>query len=166
MDYRDMHKRAIIEALEGKKKGGFYTVETQRPAKMRKGVTLNIEKHSTVQGMLADYANRAAVKLAVQDGTRDEPELPTWVEKVEKLGANEAVKFWIGKEGQVYLPVTLTGNQPQSEWLLDGKKVDVEEIREYLLASEFPKRTDKDELADKGQVPFMAVKIENIVSVR
>ena len=152
----------IASILSAKHGGSFYTLNTARPAKVRKGVESAIVKHSVLQGMMADYSARKAVREAVQSGDRDAPEMPAWAESVEIGG----VRFWRNvKTGAHYLPVVLSGNSSRSEWTMDGKAVTLDDIRELLLASETAPKPDKAELADRGQVPFIAVGVDNITAI-
>jgi hypothetical protein len=158
---------AISEALETRKGGQFVTVFISRPAHLRaqwKGI-LDIQKHSRVQVQLASYANRKAVKEAVASGTRDAPELPKHISHVETIGN---VRFWIGKNGKTYFPYPVIGGNTTSEYTKDGKPITVESLKAhcYCLASEFPNRPTVEALADKGQVPFIGVTVENIKDIR
>jgi hypothetical protein len=168
VQYRIMDTKAIAEALSNKNRGSFYSLLMQRPAKMLKGITLNIEKRTQMTGQLCDYSVRAAVKNAVADGLRDAPELPSHIEKSFVEGN---VRFWQGKDkneipGKIYLPMPLAGSKSNVTWLLDGVVVSYDDVSQYLLAADKPrKKQDKEELAEKGQVPFVAVDIENILQV-
>ena len=158
-----MTTEQIASILSAKRGGTFYTVTVNRPAKVRKGVSDTIIKRSVMQGMMADYANRKAVREAVESGDRDAPEMPAWAESIEING----VRFWRNRNsGAEYLPVCITGNNARTTWFRNGAEVALEEIAEALLASEIKPRQDKDELADKGQVPFVAVTVGNIESVQ
>lgn len=157
-----MTANEIATILSAKRGGSFFTVQTARPAKVRKGVEAVIVKTSVMQGMIADYANRKAVREAIEAGDRDAPEMPSWAEAVEIGG----VRFWRNlKSGAHYLPVVLSGNKARSEWTMDGQAVSVDDIRELLLASETAPKPSKDDLADKGQVPFIAVGVDNITAI-
>lgn len=158
-----MEAREIAEKLEGRKAGSFFSLTTHRAVKTFKGCESIIEKESIMQGMLCEYSNRAAVKDGVEDGIREEPELPTWVKEKFKLGN---CNFWLGNTGEVYLCVPLTGNEPKAKWFMDGEECNYADVEPFLLASEKPKRVSKDELAEKGQVPFCGINVKNIIDVR
>ena len=137
----------IVKALSSKKKGTIFTYVIARPAKTRAKYDGDaITKTSVAQGMVGtDYANRKAVKEGVEDG----------------------IRFWRGKSGDIYLPVCATGNRSQTSWQIGGVDTTLDEIKDFLLGSEYAKKTPtKDDLAEKGQVPFLAVKIENIAEIR
>jgi hypothetical protein len=156
----------IVQALSSKKKGTIFTYVIARPAKTRaKYVGDAITKTSVAQGMVGtDYANRKAVKEGVEDGIRDEVELPSHI--VESF-IMDGIRFWRGKSGDIYLPVCATGNRSQTSWQIGGVDTTLDEIKDVLLSSEYAKKTPtKDDLAEKGQVPFLAVKIENIAEIR
>lgn len=158
-----MDAKAIAQALESKKAGQFFTIKMRRPAKTFKGVTEVVEKETEMQGILCDYANRGPVKAAIASGERDEPETPSWVTNVYKIGN---VKFWESAKGETYLCVPTTGNTPKVQWYLEGQPVDKADVQHLLLASENPKPQDKAEMAEKGQAAFNAIKVDNILEVR
>ena len=165
-----MDAQGIANALANRNKGCFFTVYINRPAELRGGVgNVNIRKASRVQGMLADYANRAPVKEAVAEGERDAPKLPKWVANVFHIGN---VKFWRGncgpngEPGQEYLPVCVVGNNTTSEWLLNGAVVDESEIAPYLAGKELTKPRSKQTAEESGQAIFIAIKLQNVVEIR
>lgn len=155
---------SISNALSSRKAGSFYTILMRRTAKVFKTYDgAIIEKESTVQGILCDYANRAPVKAAVADGLRDEPELPSHIANAFKIGN---VNFWAGKNGKTYLTVCAAGNPPKVQWYLDGSPVKKSDVEQYLLASEKTEPKPADELAENGQAKFFGIDVENILEVR
>ena len=156
----------IAFALEGRK-NKFFTIEVKRPANLRAAFrTLAIEKKSVYQGIECDYSRRGPVREALEAGTRDAPLLPSHIEEVFYEGE---VKFWRGKNGQIYFPMPLAGNNVKSVWLRDGEPVPLDDIKEYLLGSEIPKFTIADKKSnaeENGQVIFNAIKIENVMAIR
>lgn len=158
-----MDAASISKALETRRQGSFFSLTMKRLAKTLKGVTEVIEKETTMAGQLCDYSARAAVKNAIAEGERDAPELPSHISHSFKEGN---VKFWAGKNGKTYLPMPLAGNNTKVTWYLGGEPVDYKTVEPYLLAADKPKeRKDKEELAELGQVPFVGIDIENIISV-
>jgi hypothetical protein len=158
-----MERKAIVEALANKKPGQFFSVEIRRAAKVLKGVTEDIEKLTKMTGQLCDYSARGPVKTAIAEGTRDAPELPSHIASSFREGN---VKFWEGKNGKIYLPMPLSGNHSTVVWFLNGVEVPYDDVEGYLLAADKPKkRPDAAELAEKGQVAFAGVDIDNIVAV-
>jgi len=158
-----MNAAQIAEEISRKQKGQFFTLEVRRPAKTRKGVEDKIEKLSIIQGQASvDYSKRKAVREAVEAEERAAPELPSWI--TESFLEGE-VRFWRGKEGQEYLPVCTVGKQ-KNTWLKNGEKVDFEDIKDQVLAAEYPKKVDVEAMAEKGQVPFNGIKVENIKAIR
>lgn len=155
-----MTTNQIAEALANTRKGQFFSVTIQRPAKVFKGVTDTIVKTTTVTAQNADYAARAAVREAVESGDREAPVLPSFVTNVVVI---DGVKFWEGKNG-FYLPVPVT-NHGNPVWTRNGVEVKKEDISDLLLASEKSEPVSKDDLADKGQVPFIAVNVDNIIAI-
>lgn len=165
-----MTKIEIIEALKKSPKGTFATLEIVRPVKLLKSAEaqgIKIEKKSIVQVRLANYSAMRAVREAEKNEEREAPRLPSHISHVETV---EGVKFWHGKNGQLYLPYPVDGNQPISEYFADGVKVESSTVKPYALASEFPERgtlkEEKAESAKKFQAPFIAVKLENIAAIR
>jgi hypothetical protein len=159
-----MNTQEISQALADKKNGTIFTFTTRRPAKIRKSAgDMNIEKVAVMQGMVGtQYADRKPVREAVANGERDEVELPSHIQESFQVGKT---RFWRGNNGNEYLPVCITGNKSQVTWLLDGEEVDFDAIKEHLLASEYAKSPSKEELADKGQVPFIGITVDNILAI-
>lgn len=159
-----MNTATIAAEISKKQKGQFFTLEILREAKTRKGVGVEILKRSVCQGMASvDYARRTAVMAAVEAGNREAPQLPSWIE--ESFTSEEGVRFWRGKNGKEYLPVCITKHL-NTVWIVNGQEVPFDTIKEFLLASEYPKKVDKEELEEKGQVPFIGVGVENIAAIR
>lgn len=154
---------SISNQLADRKAGSFYSVTMRRQAKTFKTYTGGvIEKESTMTGILCQYANRAPVKNAVEDGIREEPELPSHIQNSFKIGN---VNFWAGKNGKTYLTFCAVG-KPKVQWYLDGEPCNKADVAEYLLASETSKPIDKSETEEKGQAVFFGIDVENILSVR
>jgi hypothetical protein len=159
-----MTPHEISDALETRKGGQFVTVFISRPAHLRAAFAhMNIRKISRVQLQLADYANRAPVKEAVENGTREAPVLPKHISHVETIGN---VRFWIGFNGKTYLPYPVIPGNTTTEYTMNGKVVTADVIKSYCLASEFPNRPSVEALAERGQVPFIGVTVENVMDIR
>ena len=154
-----MNTQDIIKKLETIKAGTFFTLDIERPVKLRAAYKLeSITKRSTMQAQACDYAKRAEVARSVQAGERMEPETPEWVESVERFGA---CRVWSRGEKR-YLAMPTGGNRPSSAYFdANGEPVPRETIAEKALASE----TKKQELK-AGQVSFKAVSFENIKAIR
>ncbi len=157
-----MTVETIAKILTAKQGGSFYSVKVNRAGKVRKGVSDNITKVSVFQGILADYANRKPVRESVENGERNAPIMPTWAESVEV----EGLRFWRNvKTGQHYLPVCVTGNPSKAQWFRNGEAVELETVKDALLASEYAPKPSKEETEEKGQAQFVAVSVENIESI-
>ena len=157
MDIQD-----IARVLTAKQTGSFYTIRVNRPGKVRKGINDHITKVSTFQGMVAEYSNRRPVRDAVESGEREEPVMPVWAESVEVAG----MRFWRNlKTGQHYLPVCVTGNPAKAQWYRNGEPVELDTVKDALLASEYAPKPSKDEVEEKGQALFVAVGIDNVEAI-
>ena len=159
-----MNANSIASVLEAKK-GRIFTVTVNHPANLRaayKGE--NITKRSVYQGQNCDYASRGPVKQAIAAGNMVAPALPQHIQEPFYISG---VKFWRGKNGQVYFPMPVTGNKPKVQWLYDGKEVTLASIQHMLLANEYAERPEKSEPSADGKVsvPFNAIKVENIESI-
>lgn len=160
-----MNADEIIAAIGSRQAGGFASVIVNRPAKLRKAYEgENIRKRSRIAIQLANYANRKPVREAVESGEREAPQLPGHIDRAEVIGG---VRFWIGKNGKVYLPVPLAGEggQAKAEWLVNGEPATLESIAAKLLASETASRPSKETVESKGQAQFIGIGLENIESI-
>lgn len=155
-----MTKEQIASIIKDRK-GQFFTITVQRPAKTLQGAP-NIEKRSEYQGQNCDYANRSPVRTGVEEGNREAPVLPSHIKEVVMI---EGVKFWLGHNGQYYFPMPITGNKPKVAWYLENELSTFENVQQFLYASEKTKKPTKEETEEKNQVLFNAIKIENIVSI-
>jgi len=154
-----METQDIITKLETIKTGTFFTIDVERPVKMRSMHKLeSITKRSTMQAQACDYAMRAEVKRAVSEGERADPETPEWVESVERFGA---CRVWAKGEKR-YLAMPTGGNRASSVYFDSaGELVSRDVIVEKALASETKKQEPK-----AGQVSFRAISFENIKAIR
>lgn len=153
---------AIASLLNSKNAGQLFSITVRRAAKCFKGTEDLVEKESKFQGQLCDYSARNAVKTAVEAGDRNAPELPSHILTGFKIGE---VRFWRGKNGTDYLLIPINGNKAKVQWYLNGNPVAYSKVSEFLLASEKVTKKTKEELADKGQVPFVCVKVDNVTNV-
>lgn len=158
-----MDQCSIARILAASPKGSFFTVRMIRPAKLRKAYEkLDIRKESSFQGMSAvDYAMRAPVRTAVEEGLRLAPELPSWVERVEYL---DGIKFWV-KGDQWYFPMVFI-KPLTSQWWNENQPVNIDCIADMLLASETAERKSKAEVEEMHQAQFNAIKVQNIIDLR
>jgi len=167
--FHTMEKENIIAKLESRHKGTVARIIVDRPAKIRKALSLeagDIRKQSGYSMQIASYSNRAPVKQAVADGEREAPTLPSWVKSTESF--KNGLTFWRSASGGYYLALPLFGDKGNSKtkWFRNGKEVDFSEVKPFLLASEIPvKRESKAETEEKGQAQFNAIKIENILDI-
>jgi hypothetical protein len=155
-----MQIEEIAQILSQREAGQVFTVEMIRPGKVRKGTAQDIQKHSVFQGQHCDYANRSPVREAIEAGVRGEPELPG---HIAYSFQENGVRFWQGKNSEVYLPVVVFDSHKKSTWYSNGVEVPKSDIAMYLLASETSKPKDN---TDKGQVPFVGINIKHILDIR
>jgi hypothetical protein len=155
-----MEINEISQILSQRGAGQAFTVEMIRPGKVRKGTAQDIQKHSVFQGQHCDYANRSPVREAIEAGVRGEPELPG---HVAYSFVEDGVRFWQGKNSEVYLPVVIFDGHNKVTWYSNGVEVSKSDIAMYLLASENSKPKDN---TDKGQVPFVGINIKHILDIR
>ncbi len=154
-----MNSTSIVAAFSKRKKGQFARIVMERPAAIRKTLAAEagvIVKRTALTVQLCDYANRGPIKQAVESGEREAPCLPSWVVSTESLP--NGLKFWRHASGQQYLAAPLVGSKSAAQWTRNGKKVSLSEIAHFLLASETAKK-------EAGEVPFVAIKVENILTV-
>ena len=157
-----MKKAEIIKAMAARKGGQFFTLNVKRQAKKLKAYNEeNLEKQSMITCQLASYARRQPVMSAIQAGVRDTPKTPQWVQKVEKIGE---LTFWQHSNGQEYLAAPMISSHKVA-WLENGVITDLAHIKNKLQKVETTKKPSKAELAQKGQVRFVAVKLENILDI-
>lgn len=154
-----MNTQDIIAKLNSIKAGTFFTIDVERPVKLRASYKLeSITKRSTMQAQACDYVKRAEVARAVAEGERMEPETPEWVESVERFGS---CRVWAKGEKR-YLAMPTGGNRASSAYFdSTGALVSREVIAEKALASETKKQEPK-----AGQVSFRAISFDNIKAIR
>jgi len=157
-----MNQESIISALATRQAGQLFHVSMRRPCKTRKGVTANITKASKFTCQLSSYARRGPVREAVESGDREAPQTPSWVVKSEE---RNGLRFWYHANGQAYLAAPVV-NLGAVEFERDGKPATLSDLASELLASELKEKDSKEELAARGQVRFVAVKLENILEVK
>lgn len=150
----------ISQILSQRGAGQAFTIEMMRPAKVRKGTSCDIQKHSVFQGQHCDYANRAEVKEGIEAGVRGEPQLPG---HIPHSFENDGVRFWQGNNGETYLPVVIFGDHSKVTWYRNGMATPKNDIAMFLLASESAERKDN---TDKGQVPFVGINIKHLLDIR
>ncbi len=116
------------------RKGQIVTITSRRDCKLRKGVTVRIEKLSTFQAQVGvDYDKKSAVIAKRETGELPESNggLP-W-------GEWEIFPYVIRHNGKRYFRfyTVKSSMQRTAEFFMDGKPVEKETIREFCLASEF-----------------------------
>jgi hypothetical protein len=157
-----METNQIALQLSTKKAGQIYGVTVTRPGKVRKGVTDEIFKTSVMQGQLTEYAKRKPVRKAVEAGEREPVKLPSHIKESVSV---DGVRFWLGYNGEYYLPVCQNGNKPKVTWTRNGEEVSFAEIESDLLASEKPRQVTKEEVEEKGQALFFAPNVKNVAAI-
>lgn len=160
--FTKMTKQEIINAVASNK-GGMFTVGLTRPAHVLKAFeNVDLQVKSTMQLQKCDYSATAIVKNAIADGTRDKASLPNWIDpkSIEKVNGLSFAKHHNGTE---YLRQPIfAGNRPTKVFYLDGKQVEFETIEFMLSSKDKATKATREELAEKGQVPYATIKLANI----
>jgi hypothetical protein len=128
------------EKLKAARGGQFVAVVWQRACKVKKGAPA-IQKRCAANGLTfgVNYDNRGVVVAGREDGTLPAENAGligrTWVEfprflKSDKSGAMMA-RFNVTKSSRF-----------ATQFLLNGKRVELEKVKEFLYASEYAKRED------------------------
>ena len=159
----NMKIEQISEILSSRPKGTYFQIVSRRPAKTRKGVNSYIEKESRIQGQLCDYSATKNVREGIESGEREAPHLPKGVKECFYVGK---VNFFRYFNGSVALAVNVSGNKPVSRFFKNGQEVSKDAVESDLLASELAEYKTKEQLADKNQSPFRAIKLDNIKELR
>jgi hypothetical protein len=59
----------------------------------------------------------------------------------------------------------VTGNPSKAQWFRNGEPVNLDDVKDALLASEYATKPSKEETEEKGQALFVAVSVDNIESL-
>ena len=148
---------AIEKGLkENYKKGAFTTIKTKRPANVRKGFEgLGIEKVTVYDGarLGIEYDNMTQTKRNRLEGV-----IPA-VNAGLKWGEWEDYPLFIRHKGKRYVRFYAQLSKVKSHWTMNGQRVELAEIKGYLLASEYNKKEDK------GEHLTLTMKVENIIEI-
>lgn len=150
----------IAAHLSSRQRGGFYSLVYRRNCKTKKGTNHLVEKQTHAQAILAEYGNRSPVKEGILSGERLPPEAPKGTKEIFYIGG---VKFFKMISGKTCLGATLSGNEPQIQYIVDGEP---SAEPDYLLASEKVQPKNKEELAANSQAQFKLINCEDIVCVK
>lgn len=154
-----MTPQQIAEKLSTKQSGQIFSLVWRRQCRVKKGIEKLVEKETTAQSQLADYANFAPVKQGILSGERLPPEAPKGTKEVFYIGK---AKFFNMMSGKTCLAVPLSGNPPVAKYYVDGK---LSAEPDFLLASEKVKLESKEELSRLHQVPYKLVNVQDIVCI-
>ena len=149
-----MDKKQIIAVINSKPKGGFVSLEGERPAKVKKSCPDLIVKHSVFQMRVGhSYYNQKATIEAHESGEREKysPE-KLWHEKSMLGDAFRKHK----KTGEDYVSGQPTGNKSVVTWFRNGRKVSFSDVENVLLSTE-----KKSEKSDN-----MFYKLDNLLDAR
>lgn len=155
-----MTPQQIAAHLSDRQRGGFYSLIYRRNCKTKKGTNHLVEKQTHAQAILAEYGNRAPVKEGILSGERLPPEAPKGTKEIFYIGG---VKFFKMMSGKTCLGATLSGNEPQIQYIVDGQP---SAEPDYLLASEKVQPKSKEQLAENSQAQFKLIDCETILDVR
>jgi len=144
---------SIISAIQSKAKGAERTLEQARPAKTKKAFTsFRIIKKSTIPCRFVNYARQATVKKAREEGRQEMPN--NW----QSFGADCDGLFRDSKGNfKICVGHSALGRKGSKEWTLDGKPVELEEIKHMLLSSEYK--------ASSMQTDWFTLNADNITKI-
>ena len=152
-----MNKSMIIDALNEKKNGAFFSVRLVSDVKLtaaakKSGVTAYKVTDMTARKGI-DYKAQKSVQAKVDAGKVLMHDLPwgNWVEGQEGL--------LIEHKGATYVRLYSAPNKATCRYYLNGKKVTLEELKNsgYVLGSYFNKSGEKPDA--------MTVRIENVQKI-
>lgn len=143
-------KKVVLDAV----KGSFHSILWERPMKVKKafaGQTI-VKRSSAVVRFGVEYDNMKAVQSKRESG-----ELPA-VNQGLTWGMWAMYPYFIEHKGNTYLRCSVSKKNPvQTEYFLNGVKVDAETVKSMCLASEFTK---------KDSVDVFTLNVENILAIR
>lgn len=132
-----MNALQIVQTIQDKK-GQHVSATWQRQAKTRKGCPHIIAKRTSVYVRSGiNFANLGEVKNGIEKGERGEVQSLPWGHWREGF-----FPFIIDHNGMEYIrlyPASFDNLKPSVEWSLDGKPATFDDVKSFLLASEFPK---------------------------
>ena len=135
-------------------KGSFHSILWERPMKTKKAFAWNtiVKRSAGVVRFGIEYDNMKAVQDKRQTG-----ELPAQNAGLQ-WGTWALYPYFIQHNGKTYLRcATSKGNTIQTEYFLNGKKVDKSAIENMVLASEFRQTESLD---------VFTLNTENILAIR
>lgn len=145
-------KKAIREDY---KKGTFRSMETIRPAKVRKGCPYTIQKVTQYNGVRfgIEHDNLKQTKQNRASG-----EAPKENQGL-KWGKFVEYPLFIEHKGKDYLRAYAQKDKIKTKWLMDGVEVPKEKVLPFLLASETAERPDI------GNMLTLTLKLETICEI-
>jgi hypothetical protein len=157
-----MTREEIIKAV-AHNKGGMFTVQVDRPAKLKKAFeNTDLRVHSSMQLQKAGYGRIKAVREAVESGEREAPQLPKWINPAT-VRVEHGLRFGQHWNGTEYLMQPLfDGNKTTKFFVLNGEKIQLDYIKDMVLSDEYREKPSKQDLAKKGQAPCVSIKLTNI----
>ncbi len=134
-----MNSIDIVKTLKNHK-GQHIQACWRRQAKTRKGVS-GIEKQTCAYVRSGiDYANLGVVKQGIASGERGDVQPLPWGNWLE-------FPFLIEHKGEHYVrlyPASFQNLKPSVQWFRDGNPVELADIKESLLASEYTTYSDNE----------------------
>lgn len=152
-----MNKSMIIDALNQKKNGAFFSVRLVSDVKLtaaakKSGITAYKVTDMTARKGI-DYKAQKSVQAKVDAGKVLTHELPwgNWIEGLEGV--------MLEHKGATYVRLYSAPNKATCRYYLNGKKVTLEELKDsgYVLNSYFNKSGEKPDA--------MTVRIENVQKI-
>lgn len=130
-----MNLNKLIEAILSQNKGAERTIVQERPAKTKKHFTGNLIKRSIIHCRFVEYEAQKTTKQARETGRQERPN--NWQSHVK----THCDGLFTDHKGNLKVCVghSAFSLKGKKEFFLDGKAVDIEEVKPFLLASEYKK---------------------------
>jgi len=130
-----MNLNKLIEAILSQSKGVERTIVQERPAKTKKSFTGSLVKRSTIYCRFVNYEAQKTTKQAREAGREERPN--NWQSHVK----THCDGLFTDHKGRLKVCVghSAFARKGKKEFFLDGKQVDLETVKPFLLSSEYKK---------------------------
>jgi len=130
-----MNLDKLIQAILSQAKGAERTIVQERPAKTKKSFAGNLIKRSVIRCRFVNYEAQKTTKQARENGRKEMPN--NWESHVE----THCDGLFTDHKGKLKVCVghSAFGHKGKKEFVLNGKPVELEQVKPFLLASEYKK---------------------------